>query len=57
VEKAVNRLAGSLAFTGLLIGGALLYGSDPVLGRVLIGLSGLPLLWTIFFARGHRPWP
>ncbi|MEW5831157.1 MAG: AarF/UbiB family protein [Chloroflexota bacterium] len=57
VEKAVNRLAGSLVFTGMLVGGALLYGSDPLLGRVLMGLSGLPLLWTIFFARGHRPWP
>jgi predicted unusual protein kinase regulating ubiquinone biosynthesis (AarF/ABC1/UbiB family) len=57
VEKAVNRLAGSLVFTGLLIGGALLYGSDPLLGRILMGLSGLPLLWTIFLARGHRPWP
>ena len=57
IEKAVNRLVGSVVFMGLLVSGAILYASDPSLGRILLGLSSLPLLWMIFFARGHRPWP
>jgi len=56
VEQAVNRLVGGLVFSGLLIGGAILYSSNVVLGQALMGGSALALAWTIFLARGHRPW-
>jgi predicted unusual protein kinase regulating ubiquinone biosynthesis (AarF/ABC1/UbiB family) len=56
IEKSVNRLSGGLVFMGLLIGGAILSGSNPRLGEILMGTSALPLLWMLFFVRGHRPW-
>ncbi|MGC1378021.1 MAG: AarF/UbiB family protein [Anaerolineales bacterium] len=56
VEQAVNRLVGGLVFSGLLIGGAILYSSNAVLGQALMGGSALALVWTMFLARGHRPW-
>jgi predicted unusual protein kinase regulating ubiquinone biosynthesis (AarF/ABC1/UbiB family) len=55
IEESLNRLVGGLVFTGLLVGGAVLYGANPLLGGILLGASGLALLWTIFLARGHRP--
>ncbi len=56
VEQSLNRLVGGLVFSGLLIGGAVLYSSNVTLAQALMGGSGLALLWTIFLARGHRPW-
>lgn len=55
IEQSLNRLAGGLVFSGLLVGGALLYPSNMLLGGSLLAASGLVLLWTVFFARGHRP--
>lgn len=57
VEAAVNRLAGVLAFTALLLAGAIVLSADLGLGRALMGVSLIPLLWALFFARGHRQWP
>jgi predicted unusual protein kinase regulating ubiquinone biosynthesis (AarF/ABC1/UbiB family) len=56
LEGSINRLSGGVAFTALLVSGAILYGSDAGLGKILMGASALPLLWMLFFARGHRPW-
>lgn len=56
IEQSLNRLAGGLVFTGLLVGGAILYSSNLLLSQILLGASGLALFWTIFLARGHRPW-
>jgi predicted unusual protein kinase regulating ubiquinone biosynthesis (AarF/ABC1/UbiB family) len=56
LEGALNRLVGGLFFTGLLVAGAILYASDKMLGQTLMGASALPLLWALFFSRGHRPW-
>ena len=56
VEQSLNRLVGGLVFSGLLIGGAVLYTSNVTLAQTLMGGSGLALLWMIFMARGHRPW-
>jgi predicted unusual protein kinase regulating ubiquinone biosynthesis (AarF/ABC1/UbiB family) len=56
VEQSLNRLVGGLVFSGLLIGGAILYSSNAVLGQALMGGAALALVWTIFLARGHRPW-
>ena len=53
LEKAVNRLAGSLVFAAFLIGSVMLYnaGKDSFAG-ILIGGAGLTLIWLIFFSRG-----
>jgi predicted unusual protein kinase regulating ubiquinone biosynthesis (AarF/ABC1/UbiB family) len=56
LEQSVNRLSGGMIFAALLVGGAILYGSNERYGEILIGASVLPLLWMLFFARGHRPW-
>jgi predicted unusual protein kinase regulating ubiquinone biosynthesis (AarF/ABC1/UbiB family) len=56
LEQSVNRLAGGIVFAALLLGGANLYVSNIPLGEILMGTSVLPLLWMMFFARGHRPW-
>jgi predicted unusual protein kinase regulating ubiquinone biosynthesis (AarF/ABC1/UbiB family) len=55
LERSVNRVAGGVVFAGLLVAGATLYPADPDLGRMLMVASALPLLWAVFFARGHRP--
>ena len=57
VEGAMNRVAGALIFAVFLLGGVLLRtGGDILLSNVLLGLSVLALIWTIFFSRGHSPW-
>jgi len=52
LEKAVNRLTGSVIFTALLLGSIMLYvdGKD-LLAYILFGFSGLALIWTVFFSR------
>ena len=56
LEGSVNRLSGGVVFAGLLVGGAILHGSDAMNGNLLMGASIVPLAWMLFFARGHRPW-
>lgn len=56
MEAAVNRLAGGVVFAGLLVGGAILYSTNPQAGKIMMGAAALPLLWLVLFARGHRPW-
>jgi len=52
LEKAVNRLTGSVVFTALLISGIMLYGDAKELpAYIMFGCSGLALIWTIFFSR------
>jgi len=53
LERAVNRLAGSLVFSAFLIGSVMLYntGKDLYAG-VFIGGAGLTLVWIVFFSRG-----
>ncbi len=52
LEKAVNRLTGSVIFAALLLGGIMLYGAGKeLLAYILFGCSGLALIWTIFFSR------
>lgn len=57
LEGAVNRLAGSVVFAAFLFGGVWLYqGGDVTPAYVFWGLSGVSLLWMMFFSRGHSPW-
>jgi len=54
LEKAIYRLIGSLLFVSLMLGGVLLYNAgNGLLAGILLATSGLALVWTIFFARGH----
>ena len=53
LERAVNRLTGGLVFATLLIGGVMLYNAgSEVYAGILLGGSGLTLVWIIFFNRG-----
>lgn len=52
LERAVHRTNGVLVFAALLIAGAVVTASDPILGRWLMGLSALPLLWSMVSGRG-----
>lgn len=58
VER-LNRTArgtnGVLVFAALLLAGAVALGTDPVLGRWLMGLSAAPLLWAMIAGRPPRP--
>jgi predicted unusual protein kinase regulating ubiquinone biosynthesis (AarF/ABC1/UbiB family) len=54
LERAVYRLAGSLIFGALCIGGIVLYDTENLLASgLLLGTSLIALFWTIFFARGR----
>ncbi len=55
VERSVNRIVTGLVFAALLIAGAIVHGSDPALGRLLMGASVLPLLWLMLSGRGRHP--
>ena len=54
VEMAVNRLTGVLVFVGLLLAGAVLYPSNQTLAYVLMGASGVALLFSLIFIRRRR---
>jgi len=56
LERSMNRLTGGVVFLAFLLSGAILYSSNEVLGQILMGVSTLALSYTLFFARGHRPW-
>lgn len=55
LEQGVARANGILAFVGMLIAGAIVLGTDLTLGRWLMGLSVVPLLWGLFAGRRRRP--
>ncbi len=54
VELAVNRMAGGLIFVGFLLAGAILYPSNTRLAEILMGVSGLTLIYTLFFIPRRR---
>ena len=55
LERSVNRIVTGLVFAALLIAGAIVYGSDPGLGKLLMVASVLPLLWLMLSGRGRHP--
>ncbi len=55
LQRSVGTITGGLVFSALLIAGAILYGPDPVAGRVMMGASALPLLWALMRGRGGHP--
>ena len=53
LEGAINRLAGSVIFAALLLGGVFLYGRvNELIIYILFGASGVILVWMLFFNRG-----
>jgi predicted unusual protein kinase regulating ubiquinone biosynthesis (AarF/ABC1/UbiB family) len=56
LERSLNRLTGGIIFLALMISGAILYDSQQALAQIMFGASALALIYTLFFARGHRPW-
>ena len=55
LERAVSRITLGLVFAGLLIAGAIVLGTDPTLGKLLMGASVLPLLGVMMGGRGGHP--
>ncbi|MGC3994839.1 MAG: AarF/UbiB family protein [Propionicimonas sp.] len=55
LDRTLNRMTAALVFAALIVAGALLYAAEPVLAKVLMGVSALPLLTVLFGGRGHRP--
>ena len=52
LDRSVNRVSGALVFAALLVAGAVLYRTDAGLGKLLMGVSALPLAWTMVGGRG-----
>jgi predicted unusual protein kinase regulating ubiquinone biosynthesis (AarF/ABC1/UbiB family) len=53
LERGVNRLAGSVLFAALLMGGVQLIAMDRALvGGVLLAVSAAVFLWVAFYGRG-----
>jgi predicted unusual protein kinase regulating ubiquinone biosynthesis (AarF/ABC1/UbiB family) len=52
LERSVGRINGGLVFAAVLIAGAVLYRSDPVVGKWLMLGSLLPLAWLMVGGRG-----
>lgn len=55
LERSVGRITSGLVFAALLIAGAILYGTDPGFGRLLMGASVLPLVGVMLGGRGRHP--
>ena len=56
LERSVNRLAGAVIFLALLVAGGILYSTNASLGQFMMGAAAVALIYTLFLARGHRPW-
>jgi predicted unusual protein kinase regulating ubiquinone biosynthesis (AarF/ABC1/UbiB family) len=52
LERSVSRINGGLVFGALLIAGAVVYSTDPVFGKWLMGGSALVLAWVTIRGRG-----
>jgi len=55
LERSVGRVVMALVFAALLVAGAVVYATDPGLGKLLMGASVLPLLAVMLGGRGGHP--
>jgi predicted unusual protein kinase regulating ubiquinone biosynthesis (AarF/ABC1/UbiB family) len=55
LQRSVGKITGGLVFAALLIAGSVLYGSDPDFGKLMMGVSAVPLLWVMMSGRGRHP--
>jgi predicted unusual protein kinase regulating ubiquinone biosynthesis (AarF/ABC1/UbiB family) len=51
LERTVRRLVAAIVFGGAIVAGAIVHGSDAVLGSVLMIASVVPLAFTVFTGR------
>ena len=56
LERSLNRLTGGIIFLALMVSGAILFDANQKLAEIMFGASALALIYTVFFARRHRPW-
>jgi len=54
LERVGRRIVSAVLFGGLLVAGAVLLPTVPVLGIVLMSASALPLLYAVFVGAGPR---
>ena len=55
LQRSVGKITGGLVFAALLIAGAIIYGSDPGFGKLMMGVSAVPLLWTMMSGGRRHP--
>jgi hypothetical protein len=55
LERSMNRLTGGIVFLGLLVSGAMLYDEHTLLAQGFMGGAAIALFYTLFLARGKRP--
>ena len=55
LERSVGRITTGLIFAALMIAGAVVYGTDPGFGKLLMAASVLPLLSLMLGGRGGHP--
>lgn len=48
IEVGVRRVVAAVLFVGLLLGGILLRGTDPMWGLIMMGVSLVPLAYAVF---------
>ncbi|SCQ46956.1 Putative unusual protein kinase [Propionibacterium freudenreichii] len=48
IEVGVRRVVAAVLFVGLLLGGILLRGNDPMWGLIMMGVSLVPLAYAVF---------
>ncbi|MGV8910078.1 MAG: ABC1 kinase family protein [Propionicimonas sp.] len=51
VNRTLSRLTTAVVFAGLIVTGGLLYGVEPVLAKVILGISVLPMLAVLLGGR------
>jgi predicted unusual protein kinase regulating ubiquinone biosynthesis (AarF/ABC1/UbiB family) len=55
LNRSVRRIGTTVVFAALLIAGAIVFATDPTFGKVLMGLSVLPLIAVMMGGRGGHP--
>jgi predicted unusual protein kinase regulating ubiquinone biosynthesis (AarF/ABC1/UbiB family) len=54
MERAINRITGSIVFGVLFLGGIILYTAGKDLpAKISLGFSGLALIWMLFLSQGN----
>ena len=55
LNRTLSRLTTAVVFAGLVVAGALLYGTEPTLAKVILAISVLPLLAVMLGGRRRGP--
>mgnify|MGYP001570850335 CR=1 FL=1 len=55
LDRSLNRMTAAVVFAALLLAGALLWASAPLLAQILMAAAILPLLAVVFGGRRHPP--